>query len=178
MTRSFSSRLPARARTPSPHVCLRRLAAWLSDPGKSSHEHRLRRLRAIRSPCSPAFSAPHRHSKPIASTVPKRLPSSRCIKNAPAIGHSFIPEVLWRRSVSDTALRLIVPDSMIAGSAQTAPQRRSLAPWLARQAILQKPAGVPWDARPEDTLVALAHFISRNGAILFIELEHRNLFGG
>jgi hypothetical protein len=36
-------------------------------------------------PLLPNLLRPHRHSKPIASAFPKRLPSSRCIKNTPAV---------------------------------------------------------------------------------------------
>src|SRR6516162_2312620 len=63
----------------------------------------------------PCLFHPHSHLKPIASTFQKRLPSSPCIKNTPATNISAHPGSVWRRSVSDTVLRLAPVDHLIKG---------------------------------------------------------------
>ena len=108
MTRSFSSRLQrclqhhrhTCARVACLHGCRGSAKPFSRRPSCDARGQSILLLPSLlRS--SPPFKT---HS----TTVPKRLPSSRCIENAPAIGSSLHPDACIRRSVSDTALRLPV----------------------------------------------------------------------
>ena len=78
-------------RTPTPHVCPRCLPHGLEISGSYLAHDCIATPAGSQYSCSFSLLRSSRRFKTHSTTVPKRLPSSRCIKNAPALTHSSAP---------------------------------------------------------------------------------------